>query len=298
MTVTNAPSRTDLAQTQRPQVGNTPDQRIQMIARVGRLVIMLALVVVFAAPLLWMVNNSLRTETEIATSPLGLAGPDLQLGNYAVAGQAVAPFFLNSVKLAVLNVVGVLVIGSLAGYAFARMHFPGKGVLFAVVLATAIVPSIVYLIPQYALFQQLGWIDTHLPLWVPRVLTPVFATFLLRQAFLGLPRELEDAARIDGAGTLQIFARVMVPQVRPALAAVGIFTFIESWNDLFGPLIFINSTSLQTLPVALALFRGEFFTTVSTLMAASTLTVLPVLLVYLFAQQYIVEGITSSGVKG
>ncbi|RCK70176.1 carbohydrate ABC transporter permease [Desertihabitans brevis] len=263
-----------------------------------RVLFMLALVVVFATPLLWMINSSLRTEAAIAADPLGLAGPRLELDNYAVAGEAVAPFFLNSVKLAVLNVVGVLLIGALAGYAFARMQFPGKGVLFAVVLATAIVPGIVYLIPQYALFQQLGWIDTHLPLWVPRVLTPVFATFLLRQAFLGLPRELEDAARIDGAGTLQIFFRVMIPQVKPALAAVGIFTFIESWNDLFGPLIFLNSTSLQTLPVALALFRGEFFTTVSTLMAASTLTVAPVLVVYLFAQRYIVEGITSSGVKG
>lgn len=295
MTLTSSPPA---PATTPPAARNTSPQGRRTAAKIVRILVMMAFVIVFATPLLWMINSSLRTETEIATAPLGLAGPDLQLGNYATAGQAVAPFFLNSVKLAVINVVGVLIVGSLAGYAFARMQFPGKGLLFAIILATAIVPSIVYLIPQYALFQQLGWIDTHLPLWVPRVMTPVFATFLLRQAFLALPRELEDAARIDGAGTLQIFARVMIPQVRPALAAVSIFTFIESWNDLFGPLIFINSTSLQTLPVALALFRGEFFTTVSTLMAASTLTVLPVLVVYMFAQRYIVEGIASSGVKG
>jgi multiple sugar transport system permease protein len=148
------------------------------------------------------------------------------------------------------------------------------------------------------MFQSFDWIDTHYPLWVPRILTPVFGTFLMRQAFKTLPQELEDAARVDGASTFTIYWRIMLPQVKPAMAAIGVFTFVESWNDLFGPLIFINSTELQTLPMALALFQGEFFTNISLLMAASTITIFPVLAIYLAAQKYFVQGIASTGMKG
>jgi multiple sugar transport system permease protein len=268
------------------------------LTRTGRYVVMTAFALAFLAPLLWMIGTSMRPEADIAANPLAFIPTRVDPQNYPAAISAILPFFLNSVKLAVFSVVGVLVVASLAGYAFARLPFRGKSILFGVVLATSIVPQIVYLLPQYALFQELGWIDTQYPLWIPRALTPVFGTFLLRQAFATLPKELEDAARLDGCTTFQIFWRVMLPQVKPALATVGVFTFVESWNDLFGPLIFINSTELQTLPLALSLFQGEFFTTISTLMAASTITVLPVLIVYAFAQRYFVEGIASSGLKG
>jgi multiple sugar transport system permease protein len=268
------------------------------LSRAGRYVVMAAFALAFLGPLLWMLGTSLRPEADVARNPLAFVPTTLSPQNYTDAFSTVLPFFLNSVKLAVFSVVGVLVVASLAGYAFARMEFRGKSVLFGVVLATSIVPQIVYLLPQYAFFQQLNWIDTQYPLWIPRALTPVFGTFLLRQAFRTLPKELEDAARLDGCSTFQIFWRVMLPQVKPALATVAVFTFVESWNDLFGPLIFINSTELQTLPLALSLFQGEFFTTISTLMAASTITILPVLVVYAFAQRYFVEGIASSGLKG
>ena len=158
--------------------------------------------------------------------------------------------------------------------------------------------SIVYLIPQYIIYRHIGWIDTHYPLWVPRVLTPVFATFLLRQFFKTLPLELEEAAKIDGASTFGIYWRIMIPQVKPALAAVGMFTFLESWNDLFGPLIFVNSINLETLPVALALYQGQFFTQTNVLMAAATVTIIPVLLLYVFLQRYFIQGITLTGLKG
>lgn len=259
---------------------------------------MVGFAVAFLTPLIWMMIASIRPEADIAANPLALVPTSIRPENYAEAGTAIAPFFLNSVKLAALSVTGVLLVSSLAGFAFARLEFPGRNIFFGVVLATAIVPNIVYLLPQYALFQQMGWIDTHYPLWVPRILTPVFGTFLLRQAFLGVPKELEEAARLDGCSTFRVYWQIMLPQVKPALAAVGVFTFVESWNDLFGPLIFLNSTDLQTLPLALSLFQGEYFTTISTLMAASTMTVLPVLLVYLLAQRYFVEGIASSGLKG
>jgi ABC-type glycerol-3-phosphate transport system permease component len=160
------------------------------------------------------------------------------------------------------------------------------------------VPGVVTLIPLYIIYRNIGWIDTHFPLIVPRVVHSVFAIFLLRQFFKSIPSELEDAAEIDGASTFQIYWKIMRPQVKPALAAVGIFGFLDPWNDLFGPLIFLNSIGNQTLPVALALFQGEFFSQVSLLMAGATLTVLPVLVVYFSAQRYFMQSITLTGIKG
>jgi multiple sugar transport system permease protein/sn-glycerol 3-phosphate transport system permease protein len=186
----------------------------------------------------------------------------------------------------------------MAGYAFARLRFAGRDIAFMVLLATSIIPGIAYLIPQYIVFQHIGWVDTQYPLWVPKVLTPVFATFLMRQSFLTIPNELEDAGKIDGASTFGIYWRIMLPQTKPALAAIGVFTFLESWNDLFGPLIYITSENLQTLPVALAQFQGEYFTKISLLMAGATISVVPVIAVFLFAQRYFIQGITMTGMKG
>jgi multiple sugar transport system permease protein len=260
--------------------------------------LLIALAVVFATPLIWMVSASLKPENEVLQSPPTLFPSSVLWSNYADAGDGLLPYFLNSVKLAALNVGFLLLFASMAGYAFARLNFAFKGAAFALLLSTAMIPSMVYLVPQYMLFREMGWIDTHLPLWVPQVLTPVFGTFLLRQAFRGVPMELEEAGKLDGASTFGIFWRIMLPQVKPALAAVGVMTFMASWNDLFGPLIFLNSTRLQTMPVALALFRGEFFTQTNLMMAAATLTILPPLLIFLMAQRYFVQGITMSGLKG
>lgn len=269
----------------------------KLLARSGRWVLMLVLAIVFVTPLLWMVSASLKSEADISAHTLSLIPQKFMWHNYVAAFTAIRPFLVNSVKLAIVNVVGVLIIGSLAGYGFARMRFAGRDVAFLLVLATAIIPSIVLLIPQYIIFQRIGWVDTQLPLWVPRVMTPVFGTFLLRQAFMTLPSDLEDAAKMDGVSVFGIYARIMLPQVKPALAAVAVFTFIESWNDLFGPLIFINSTNLQTLPIALAQFSGQYFSTTNLLMAASTITVVPVLIIFLLAQKYFVQGVATSGLK-
>jgi ABC-type glycerol-3-phosphate transport system permease component len=222
-----------------------------------------------------------------------------QWQNYVYLWQTkiILTMFFNSVKLALLNVAGLLFVTSLAAYAFARVRFIGRDWAFSALLSTAMIPGIVYLIPQYIIFRDLGWLDTHYPLWVPRVLTPVYATFLMRQFFKTMPQELEDAAKIDGCSLFGIYWRIMLPQVKPALAAVGVFTFLDSWNDLFGPLIFITSIRLQTLPVGLALFQGEYFTQVNLLMAASTVSIIPVLLVYISAQKYFVQGITLTGIK-
>lgn len=268
------------------------------VRRAAVLAALLVLVVVFATPLVWMASASLKPEAEVLGSPPTLVGSEILWENYARVAASLLPFFLNSLKLALYNVVGLLFFASMAGYAFARLEFVGKGVAFGLLLSTAMIPSMVYLIPQYILFQNIGWIDTHYPLWVPHILTPVFGTFLMRQSFKALPRELGEAGKLDGASTFGVFWRIMLPQVKPALAAVGALTFMSSWNDLFGPLIFINSTRLQTMPIALALFRGEYFTQTNLMMAAATLTILPPLILFLVAQRYFVQGITMSGLKG
>ncbi len=281
------------------------DDRSRVPARVRSLVstlvafaLMSALAVIFALPLVWMVGTSLKQESEVLSIPPTFLPSDPQWSNYVTTFNTIKTFVWNSSYLAVLNVVGLLVVASMAAYGFARLNFVGRDLAFSLLLSTAMIPSIVYLIPQYILFRNFGWIDTHYPLWVPRVLTPVIGTFLLRQFFKSLPQELEDAARIDGASTFRIYWNIMLPQVKPGLAAVGVFTFLDSWNDLFGPLIFINSIELQTLPVALALYQGEFFTQTSLVMAAATITVLPVILLFISSQRYFIQGITMTGLKG
>ena len=256
------------------------------------------LAVVFLLPLIWMLSASLRPEAEVLTFPPSFLPLHPQWSHYVEIFTVIPTFLFNSVKLAVLNVVGVLITSSLAGYSFARLRFPGRDIAFMVLLSSAIVPELAYLIPQYLVFQSLGWVNTQYPLWIPRIFTPVFATFLMRQYFKALPQELEDAARVDGAGTLRIYWSIMLPQTKPALAAIAVFTFLGSWNDLFGPLIYINSVGLQTLPVALAEYQGEYFTQVSLLMAGATVAVVPVVMVYLIAQKYFIQGITMTGIRG
>src|SRR5215213_4008593 len=260
-------------------------------------VVMTALAIVFMAPLVWMVSSSLKPEPDVLAIPPTFIPRQFEWQNYVDVWAVVPRFLYNSVKLALLSVVGVLFVSSLAAYAFARIEFVGRDFAFSVLLSTLMVPGIVTLIPLYIIYRNIGWIDTHYPLWVPRVLHSVFAIFLLRQFFKQIPKDLEDAAEIDGASTFHIYWRIMLPQVKPALAAVGIFAFLDSWNDLFGPLIFLNRLELQTLPVALKLFQGEFFSQVSVLMAGAALAVLPILVVYFSAQKYFLKGITMTGIK-
>jgi len=259
--------------------------------------LMTVLAIIFLAPLAWMITASLKVERDVMATPPTFFPRDFQWQNYRDVWEVIPRFLWNSVKLAAFNVVGVLFVTSLAAYAFARMQFRGRDVAFSILLSTLMVPGIVTLIPLYIIYREIGWVDTHYPLWVPRVLHSVFAIFLLRQFFKQIPQDLEDAARLDGASTFEIYWRIMLPQVMPALAAVAIFTFLDSWNDLFGPLIFLNSPELQTLPVALKLFQGEYFSQVSVLMAAATVSIIPVVLVFFAAQKYFMRGIVLTGLK-
>lgn len=261
---------------------------------------MFSLVVAFAMPLVWMLSTSLKPESEVVRLPPKWIPNPFLWSNYPEMWRSspFGAFYRNSTKIATFNVCGVLFFSSLAGYAFARIKFVGRDILFSILLSTMMIPGAVTLIPLYITFRNIGWIDTHYPLWVPGILASVSSIFILRQFFMTIPRELEDAARIDGCTNFGVYWKIVIPQVKPALATVGIFTFLGSWNSFIAPLIFINSLEKQTLPMGLALFQTEFSTSVSLTMAAASAVTAPVLLIYFFAQGYFVQGITLTGIKG
>lgn len=207
-------------------------------------------------------------------------------------------FLRNTLMIAVLSVLGTVLSSALAAYAFARMRFPGRDAIFAVFLSTMMLPGAVTMLPQFLIFRQLGWIDTLLPLWAPAFFGSAFNIFMLRQFFRTVPMELEDAAKIDGCSYARTFWSVMLPQIKPALAVIGIWTFMGAWNNFMGPLIYINSPTKMPISYALQLFMSDRGSEPGLLMAFVTLTVIPVLLLFFFAQRYFIEGVTLSGLGG
>lgn len=207
-------------------------------------------------------------------------------------------YLKNTFIIVFFSVVGTLLSSSLVAYAFARMRFPGKGALFLVLLSTMMLPAAVTLLPTFLIFRWLGWIDTLLPLWVPAFFGSAFNIFLLRQFFLTIPMELEDAAKMDGCNYLRTFWQVMLPQVKPALAVVAIWTFVAAWNNFMGPLVYLNSPENLPISYAVQLFQSERSAEPGYLMAFATMAMFPVLLLFFFAQRYFIEGVTLSGLGG
>ncbi len=207
-------------------------------------------------------------------------------------------YLRNTLVIVVLNVIGTILASAIVAYAFARLRFPGKNGLFAVLLATMMLPGAVTLLPQFLIFRGLGWTDSLLPLWVPAFFGSAFNIFLLRQFFLNVPMELEDAAKIDGCGYLKSFWAVMLPQVKPALAVIAIWTFLGSWNSFMAPLIYVNSPEHMPISYAVQMYSSDRSGEPGLLMAFVTMSILPVLLLFFFAQRYFVEGVTLSGIGG
>lgn len=205
-------------------------------------------------------------------------------------------FLFNSLLVAALTTFGTIIFSSMAGYAFARLEFNWRDQLFLLYLATMMVPFQVTMIPQFILMQEIGWINTYQALIIPPIFD-VFGTFLMRQAMLTVPRELEEAAFMDGANHLQVFLKVNLPLIKPTLATLTIFTFMGSWNNYLWPLIVISSEELSTLPLGLSLLQGRWSTDWNLMMAGVVISVIPIILVYLFAQKYFVKGLTMSGLK-
>ncbi|CAM3827447.1 carbohydrate ABC transporter permease [Kibdelosporangium persicum] len=253
-------------------------------------------------PVLWMVVSSLRPDDEIFRSP-GLVLDTLRTENYSQGWDALSsPFghyLINSTIVVLGCIIGNLVSCSMAAYAFARLEFTGKRWWFGIMLGTIMLPIHVIIVPQYILFSQLDWVNTFLPLIVPKILaTDAFFIFLMVQFIRGLPRELDEAARIDGCGHPRIFLRIVLPLMKPALATTTIFTFIWTWNDFFSQLIYLTDPEMYTVPVALRSFVDS---TVSTswgsLFAMNVVSLVPIFLAFLFGQRYLVRGIATTGGK-
>ncbi len=207
-------------------------------------------------------------------------------------------YLWNTIYITALSILGTVFSSSLVAYSFARLRWPGRDQLFVVLLGTMMLPGAVTMIPVFLVFRALGWVDTLKPLWVPAFFGGAFSVFLLRQFFMTIPTDLEDAAKIDGCSLFGIYWRIMLPLIKPALAALTIMTFMGSWNNFMGPLIYINSPEKMTLAYGLQLFQGAHSAEYGLLMAASTLVMLPVLLVFFFTQRYFIQGITLTGIKG
>ncbi len=266
--------------------------------------VLTALGALFALPALWMISSSLHDAAGVFAQPFRWIPSTPHFENYTRALHIVpfGRFFINTLLVTVPSVLFTVASCSLVAYGFARLRFPGRDLLFSICLATMMLPGQVTMIPQYMLFARLGWIDTLLPLIVPSLFGTPFYIFLLRQFFLTIPRESDDAALIDGAGRLRILWSIVLPQARPALATVVLFSFINSWNDFFTPLLYINTPEHATLTLGLNMMKtqmlGSGVVEWNTLMAASVMVMVPNVILFLLAQKHFVRGIAAGARMG
>jgi multiple sugar transport system permease protein len=254
----------------------------------------------FLVPFFWMVTTSLKDDAQIYTFPVQWIPRPMVWENYARLFEQ-APmwtYLRNTVILTVCGVVFSLVGSSIAAYAFARLRFPGRDVMFFVMLATIMIPNWATLIPTYILFGKLGWLDTYLPILLPALFATPFNTFLLRQFFLSIPQELEDAAKVDGASTLRCFLQIVVPMSRSALMIVGLFAFLYYWNDFLGPLIYLSSDSKFPISLGIMNFAGQQVQDFALMMCAATVAIAPCVLLFFVAQRWFMQGVVITGVKG
>ncbi|MCF7687751.1 MAG: carbohydrate ABC transporter permease [Cephaloticoccus sp.] len=264
---------------------------------------LVALGLLFSTPVVWMLSSSLHTLPEVFAQPYRWLPDPVQWKNYvrAVTILPVPLFLWNTILITAPVMVATALSSALVAYGFARFRFPGRDVLFSICLATMMLPGQVTMIPLYILFARLGWVDTYLPLIVPALFGSPFYIFLLRQFFLTIPRDSEEAARIDGASRLRIWWSIILPQARPALATVLIFTFIGTWNDFFGPLLYLNSPEKATLTLGLNLMKtqvlGSGVVEWNVLMAASLLVLLPNVILFFVAQKHFIKGISMGATK-
>lgn len=263
--------------------------------------VLILLAFVCVIPLYWMVRSSFMKNTDIySMRPFVFWPKEMLWSNYTDAMKAAnfGRYAVNTLIVVGGCMVGTLVTASMAAYAFSRVKWKGRSACFALILTTMMLPGSVTLIPQFMIWRNLNLVDTYWPLILPSFFGGgAFNIFLLRQFFLGIPRELDEAARIDGAGPFQIFLRVILPLSKSALVVVALFTFLNNWNDFFGPITYLNSKEHFTLAIGLLQFKGDYSTKWNLLMAASTIVVAPCVAIYLFGQKHLIEGISLTGLK-
>jgi multiple sugar transport system permease protein len=287
----------------RPLPRSRPRTRRSRIAggvrELGRHLLLIAIALIFVAPLLWMLSSSLKSNTDIFVFPPRLLPSPPIWSNYPNALSYI-PFWhytVNTLIITLASVAGTLVACPAAAYAFARLAWRAKNFFFALSLSTIMLPFLATMVPLFVIFRRLGMIDTFWPLILPAFGGSPLYIFLLRQFFLGIPRELSEAARVDGANDFTIFSRIVLPLSKPALATVSLFTFLANWKDFLAPLIFLQSSDLYTLSLGLQQYQSLHQTAWGYLMAASVVFVLPVAIVFFAAQRFFIQGIALTGVK-
>jgi len=262
-------------------------------------ILLLVLGVSMIVPFLWMVSTSLKSETEIYSYPPRFLPKTFQWSNYkeALTLLPFTRFFLNTVVVTLCAVAGQLLTCSMAAYAFSRLRFRWRDRIFALYLSTMMIPAIVTLIPSFLIINAFGWINTYWAIFTP-TLTSVWGIFLLRQFFQTIPRDYEDAARIDGASEFTIFWKIILPLSKPALATLAIFAFMSTWKDFLWPLIVTNRNDMRTVEVGIAMFHSLHSSNWQYQMAAAVVVMLPIVIVFFFSQKYFIRGITIAGLKG
>ncbi len=256
--------------------------------------------VVFLIPLYWLITSSLKTDAQLhAWPPVWIPNP-ITFEHYEKGLQFI-PFprmLANTLTIAVLSVVGTVISCSLVAYSLAMLSWKGRNALFFILLATMMLPGQVTMVPLFVLFAKMGWVDTFAPLIVPHFFGGAFAIFLMRQFFLGIPRDLAEAARIDGCGPWGIYYRIVMPLSRPVVATVALFSFLGAWNDYLGPLIYLANPENFTLSLGLAMFNSQYGSFPGQLMAVTTIMTVPILVLFFLTQRTFIQGMTTSGIKG
>jgi multiple sugar transport system permease protein len=262
-------------------------------------VVLVAMSAVFLAPLYWMVSTALKGHDELLEFPPTVFPGSPQWSNFRDAVEFIpfGTFFLNTLTITVFSVIGAVISNLLVAYGFSHVQWPGRDFLFYVVVATIFIPFPVIIVPVFILMAKLGWVDTFLPLIIPAWLGNPLYIFLLRQYLLQIPRDLTDAARVDGAREWQVLWRVVLPLSKPALAVVAIFAGVFAWNDFLGPLLYLQSEKNYTLAIGLQFYRSQYDVQFNLLMAASTLVVLPLVVLFLAFQKQFIEGATMGSLK-
>jgi len=273
--------------------------REKLLGYIGTYTLLLFLVVLTILPLFWMVATSLKDETKVMAFPPQFIPDPIKFENYSQAFTS-APFhlyFWNSFKITILVAVGVIIVSSLGGYAFARFEFPLQGVFFIILLSGMMIPQAMMLVPLYSMFRVFGWLDSHISLIIPPILANTFITFLFRQFFKAIPISLDESAIIDGCSPFAIYWRIMMPLSKPAIATAAVFSFMGNWNAFVRPLIFIHSEDKFTVTLGLSVFQGQFTTDYHLTMAVATMGLIPIIGVFLAAQKYFISGFVTSGMK-
>ncbi|MET3847515.1 carbohydrate ABC transporter permease [Paenibacillus sp. OAE614] len=268
----------------------------QLIAHVC----LILLGITFLFPFVWMLSTALKPEAQIFKWPPEWIPDQFLWSNFPEALTFVpfGTYVLNTLTICIWTMVGTCVSSALVAYGFAKIQWPGRNVLFMIMLSTMMLPSQVTMIPIFVIFKKIGWVGSYKPLIIPAFLGGAFFIFLLRQFFLTIPQELSEAAKIDGCSEFRTFWQIILPLARPAFATVALFTFMNNWNDFMGPLIYLSDEKMYTVSLGLQQFIGQYGTRWGMLMAASTVATLPIIILFFFAQKTFIQGISTTGIKG